>query len=339
MNQVTLPPVYRGHEIFEQRAASLPWHIADVALQDYWEHTGGGERIRVGVIDTGCDINHPDIIGRVLFTTNLSRNWRGKRGSETDCYDGNGHGTHVATTIAAMAPCCEFAIAKALADNGAGFNEDIAEAIDWCVDQGCHVINLSLGGSYDDPLTREAIGRAKAAGLLVFCATGNEASAVGYPARHAVGVGAIDRSRKLAWFSNTGKHVDLVGYGVDILAGVPGGGWQLMSGTSMATPWVTAIAVNRLNAEKKHLGEIYTNSDERMLELETFVTDLGPMGRDTSYGRGMPDLQKCFYERLDGGPDDSTDVDPIPNETIVGTLHGEQSGVAYKTTVQPVVDG
>lgn len=331
--------MYRGHEVYEQRAASLPWHIADVALEKHWEHTGGGTGILVGVIDTGCDISHADIKDRVLFGNNFSRNWRGKRGADGDYYDGNDHGTHVATTIAAMAPNSRFAIAKALADNGAGWNQDIAAAVDWCVDKGCNIINMSLGGSYDDPLTRQAIERAKQHGSLVLCATGNEASAVGYPARHAVGVGAIARDRKLAWFSNTGKHVDLVGFGVDILAGVPGGGWQLMSGTSMSCPWIAAIAANRLSAEKKFLGEIYTNSDERLKELETFVTDLGPLGRDTSYGRGMPDLEKCFYERLEGGPDDGTDVDPIPNEAIIGTLHGEQSGVAYKTTVQPVVDG
>ena len=296
MTQLHLPPVFRGQEIFDVKAQALPWHISDVRLQDYWEHTGGGEGVLVGVADTGIDEDHPDIAGRIDHKASFAHS---RRRREPDFYDGNGHGTHVATTIAGMAPKCRFAIAKVLSDNGSGSNDLVAEGIKWLTESGCRIINLSLGGPYDDPLTRDAVLYAKDRGSLVIIATGNEAAqAVGFPAQHGVGIGAVDRGRKLAWFSNRGKHVDLVGYGVDILAGVPGGKYQRMSGTSMATPWISGIAANRLSAELKHRGEIHTNSDERLLELETFVTDLGPEGRDTSYGRGMPDLHKVFYDNL-----------------------------------------
>ena len=336
--QLQLPPVWRDAEIFEIAGQSLPWHITDVALDTFWGKTRGGEGIRLGIVDTGIDPDHPLIMGKIRETANFSRNRRGLR--HKDAFDGNGHGTHVATTIAQMAPQAEFVIAKGLSDSGVGYSEDIADAIDYCVDEGCHIVNLSLGGSYDDPSTRSAIERGKRRDRIFFAATGNEAaSAVGYPARHCVGVGAVARDRQLAWFSNRGKHVDLVGYGVDILAGVPGGRYQKMSGTSMATPWVAAIAANRLSAEVAHRGEIYTNSDERLRELETFVTDLGPTGKDTSYGRGMPNLERLFSERLEPAtdPDEPTDIDP--GEAILLVGHGEHSGQPWKGELRVVRDG
>ena len=326
MTQLHLPPVYRGQHVYDTKAESLPWHIADVKLQGHWEHTGAGEGIKVGVADTGIDEDHPDIVDRI----EQAASFVGSRWRKPNYYDGNDHGTHVATTIAGMAPKCKFAIAKVLSDNGAGSNAGVAEGIRWLAEQGCHIINLSLGGPYDDPATRDAVIYAKVHGCLVIIATGNEsANAVGFPAQHGVGVGAVDRGRKLAWFSNRGKHVDIVGYGVDILAGVPGGRYQEMSGTSMATPWVAGIAANRLSAEIKHLGEMHTNSDQRLLELETFVTDLGPEGRDTSYGRGFIDLHKALYQNLSA--DEPPPADHL--EPISVMLQGQLSGTAYMPVV------
>lgn len=329
MTQLHLPPVYRGQEIFDTKAESLPWHITDVKLQDFWPHTDGGKGILVGVADTGIDEDHPAIAGRIDFAKAFLRV---RNGRKPDYYDGNHHGTHVATTIAGMAPDCRFAIAKVLGDNGAGSNAGVAAGVRELADVGCHVINLSLGGPHDDRETKAAVNYAKDRGCLVIIATGNEAAqAVGFPAQHGIGVGAVDRDRKLAWFSNRGKEVDLVGYGVDILAGIPGGRYQMMSGTSMATPWISGIAANRLSAELKHLGEIRTTSDARLLELETFVTDLGPQGRDTSYGRGMPDLKRCLFEGLEAAP---TDPEPPAEpgyvyEPITVILQGQQTGRPY----------
>ena len=333
MTQLHLPPVYRSQEVYDQRAQSLPWHITDVKLQDHWDHTGGGKGILVGVADTGIDPEHPAIAGRIDHAENFAG---GRQRHDLDYYDGNDHGTHVATTIAGMAPDCRFAIAKVLRDNGAGSNTGVANGIKRLADLGCHIINLSLGGPYDDPQTRAAVNYAKDKGCIVVIATGNEnANAVGFPAQHGLGIGAVDRGRKLAWFSNRGKHVDLVGFGVDILAGVPGGRYQAMSGTSMATPWISGVLANRLSAELKHLGSIYTNTDQRLLELETFVCDLGPGGRDTSYGLGMPDLLKGFYQRLKPTtePDPEPEPQPPKAEPIQVILQGQTSGKTYSPVV------
>ncbi len=322
MSQITLPPVYRGAEIDEVRAASLPYHLADQQLPQHWQHTGGGEGIVIGIADTGADERHPELERRILD---------GKcfvpRRDSSDWQDRNHHGTHVASTIAGtsvgVAPNAKLVIAKVLGDNGSGSNRGVAEGIRYLVESDVHIINLSLGGAYDDDDTREAVEYAISCGVLVVAATGNEqASHVSYPARHCIGVGAVDQSLKLAYFSNRGKHVDLVGYGVDIYAAIPRGRYQRMSGTSMATPYICGLLANRLSVERRLLGSVVTNTTEKLLELETLVTDLGPAGRDTSYGRGFPDLSRAFYE-IDAAPE------PSLSETLtlqVRTALGEYWG-------------
>lgn len=310
MSGVQLPPYYRESES-DVRALALPYHLADREFPRHWLHTDGGRGILVGVADTGIDPHHQEIAGRVY----ASRSFVGR-----SSFDGNDHGTHVATTIGGnavgVAPSCELAIAKVLGDNGAGSNRGVAEGIDWLVAEGCHIINLSLGGPTDDRETREAILRAIAAGVLVIAATGNErASQVGYPARHCVAVGAVDRAMKLAYFSNRGKDVDLVGYGVNVYAGIPRNRYAEFSGTSMATPFIAGCAANRLSAELKHLGKIVTKSADDLLKLETLVTDLGEAGRDTSYGRGFPDLGRALYEQLE--PPAPPVVTPPINPSVI----------------------
>lgn len=322
---VQLPPFWRETAPTSQRALAPPWHIADPELPKHWERTGGGHGIRVGVADTGIDIGHPEIAGRVLKV----RDAFGR-----DAADRNGHGTHCATTIAGsgvgVAPKAELLIAKVLDDNGSGDSRECAAGIDWLVNEGCHIISLSWGGSTDDEWTRQAVQRAIDAGCLVFAATGNErAKRVGYPASHCVGVGAVDRRLRLADFSNRGKDVDCVGYGVDILAGVPGGKYQSMSGTSMATPFIAGIAANRLSAELRTLGRIVTRSPADMLRLADYVKDLGPDGMDHSYGRGFPDLSNLFTKQL------SVDAPTIPAETVTARIEEVGTGRVWTGLLQP----
>jgi major intracellular serine protease len=318
---VQLPPYFRETRPTSVRAEALPYHVADPELPKHWQHTGAGDGIIVGICDTGVDYDHVEISGRVHAIKSFVGD---------SAFDGNGHGTHVASTIVGrsvgVAPRAKVAIAKVLEDNGSGSSEDVAHGVDWLVDAGCHIINLSLGGPQDDPFTRAAIERALAAGVIVIAATGNErANRVGYPARHCVAVGAVDRKLRLADFSNKGKDVDLVGYGVEVLAALPGNKYAAWSGTSMATPFIAGIAANRLSAEKKHLGRIVTRKPADILKLQSFVRDLGPAGFDTSYGRGFPDLTRCFYEQLDA----LKPVDPNDGDIWFGRIEHPASGVAF----------
>lgn len=307
MNPVQLPPYFREDAASSVRAQGMPYHLQDVHFDRHWVQTDGGAGILVGICDTGIDAAHPEFEGKQISGESFVSRRQGN-----GYHDGNDHGTHVAGIIAGKtvgcAPNADLFIAKVLGDNGSGSNQGVAEGIDACREAGCDIINLSLGGPYDDPATRDAIARAHAANILVFAATGNErASHVSYPAVHCIAVGAVDRALKLAYFSNTGKAVDLVGYGVDVYSSVPGGQYQRFSGTSMASPWVAGCFGCRQSAELKHLGEIRTKSPTDALQLETLVTDLGPAGRDPSHGRGFPDLNRGFYEMLDAERPQPTD--------------------------------
>lgn len=330
---VQLPPFFR-ESVSDVRIQGLPYHLADQQFPEHWKQTGGGENILVGVADTGIDDSHPEVKGKIYAMETFAGR---------SAFDGNDHGTHVASTIAGesvgVAPKAQLAIAKVLADNGSGSSVDVAKGIDWLVQQGCHIINLSLGGPRDDPYTREAVERAVAEGVLVCAATGNErASHVGYPARHCIAVGAVDRALKLAYFSNRGKDVDLVGYGVNLYAAIPGNRYAEFSGTSMATPFIAGCAANRLSAELKHEGSIHTRSAQDLLKLETLVIDLGPEGRDTSYGRGFPDLDNAFYQQIkEETPPANQPPEPVfLSEPMIVRLEGVGSGRLYKpATIYP----
>ena len=318
---VQLPPYFLEDSPSEVRAQGQPYHLGDAQMDRHWLYTDGGAGITVGICDTGIDASHPEFAGKqIQGETFVGR--RQVRGYE----DGHGHGTHVAGIVAGgsvgVAPHADLLIAKVLGDNGSGSNQGVAEGIDWLRENGADVINLSLGGPHDDPRTREAIALCHQAGVLVFAASGNErASRVGYPAVHCIAVGAVDRQLQLAYFSNRGSKLDLVGYGVSVYSAVPGGRYQRMSGTSMATPWVAGCFANRLSAELRHLGATRTTTPDDALKLETYTIDLGPTGRDRSYVRGFPDLDRGFYELLD----DRTPPAP-PTDSSVIIVHGAEHG-------------
>ncbi len=135
-----------------QPAQTLPWGITRIGADQSWtQSTGKG--IKIAVVDTGIDYMHPDldanVKGCVTFVTGTS-----------DCKDDNGHGTHVAGTIAAenndigvvgVAPDAWLYGVKVLNRKGSGWTSDVIAGIDWSNSNGMQVISMSLGSSYDDP--------------------------------------------------------------------------------------------------------------------------------------------------------------------------------------------
>jgi subtilisin family serine protease len=243
-------------------------------------NTGAG--VLVAVLDTGIDLLHPDLTGALL---------RDSRGNVVGCaaisglasvQDDNGHGTHVAGTIAAkytaggvvgVAPGVKLMPVKVLDHTGSGSYSSITAGIVWAADHGAKVLNMSLGGTAASNTLQAAVTYAANRGVQIVCAAGNNgaekvagASTVGYPARYAqcIAVGAwLDTDGKpgglgpqinwgfddtLAPFSATGPEVDIVAPGVAIRSTWPGGGYNVMSGTSMATPHVTGVMARILAA-------------------------------------------------------------------------------------------
>ncbi|GIE77648.1 hypothetical protein Aph02nite_35980 [Actinoplanes philippinensis] len=267
------------------------WDLPKIRTVEAWQKsTGAG--VTVAVIDSGVDSTHPDLAANVLSGFDATTD---REGPTTDRH---GHGTHVAGTIAAVtgnavgvsgfAPNVKILPVKVLGDNGSGNMSDTAQGITWAADHGAQVINMSLGGTQQVEAVSTAIAYARSKGVTVVAAAGNarqQGSPTSYPAADTgvIGVGATDSNDRVGVYSNAGDYVDVSAPGTDILSTSPGGQYKTMSGTSMASPHVAAIAA---------LLKSYRSSltpDQVETTLERSAVDLGAAGFDNDFGNGRID--------------------------------------------------
>lgn len=261
-------------------------------------------KVKVAVIDTGINYTLADFQGNVDM-----KNAYNYVSNNKDPMDDNDHGTHVSGIIAAksgngysMAGICadaQILPIKVLDANGSGNNENLAKAVKYAVDKGAKVINLSLGArkSNGDPIqpsecseVEKAFKYAKKKGVTIIAAAGNESKKnLSYPAnsKYTISVGAIDNRDKLAYFTNTGKGLDLVAPGVSIPSLIKNGEVAFLSGTSMACPAVAGVvaemyAVNSKMTPKKVANILKKNS-----------RDLGSKGYDKKFGAGCVNADKA----------------------------------------------
>jgi thermitase len=185
-------------------------------------------------------------------------------------------------------------ICKALRGGaGIGLTSDVANCIKWAHTHGAKVISMSLGGGASTTLqqaVRSAWENGGATGSVLVAAAGNDGdSTVSYPAGYAevVSVAATDDNDAKASFSNTNSDVEVAAPGVDVLSTIPGGQYATLSGTSMATPHASGVA-----GVLWQLFPADTASGIRS-RLDAAVDDLGPAGRDQSYGFGRVNLCKA----------------------------------------------
>ena len=296
------PPVYKPPPFVVQELLSpleaserVHWHISDFGILPVFAKGHKGAGIRVGVIDTGVDTNHLTV-GDLKGQVTESRDFTGSRHGVHDSF---GHGTHVAGIIGAVqgndrgtvgvAPDCKLYIAKALGDDGYGTSEQIVAAIDWLISCKVHIINMSLGSSQRDNAILAAIDRATQAGIIIICAAGNDGpDGSSWPAEYpsVVSVGAIDRNRRAAPFSSP-SSVDIAAPGVEVISTYKNGAYASLSGTSMASPWVTGVVVLRMSAELATFNEIKTNPTNVLKLLEAHAVDVGDTGPDPITGPGL----------------------------------------------------
>jgi subtilisin family serine protease len=208
----------------------------------------------IAVVDTGVDVTHPDLSGHLLLGS-AANCLSGICDRSASVADDEGHGTHVAgiaaalannqTGIAGVAFNSPLLPVKALDSTGTGSYAAISSAIAWAADHGAKVINLSLGGYAYSATLCAAVGSAVDAGVLVVAAAGNDGvSDPFYPAAcpGAVGVSATTSNDVKASFSNFGSpDVFVSAPGESIYSTYTGGGYTTLSGTSMATPFVSAL--------------------------------------------------------------------------------------------------
>ena len=249
-----------------------------------------GTGIKVGVLDTGCDYDHPDIFANYAGGYDFVN-------GDADPMDDAGHGTHVSGTIAAVrdglgvvgvAPAVELYCLKMLNSGGSGTFSDAVAAMDWAIENGLQVTNHSYSSSRNPgTATRLAFENAATAGMISVAAAGNggnpggKGNTVAYPARFetVVAVAAVDAADERASFSATGGAVELAAPGVLINSAALGGGYTTMSGTSMASPHVAGVAALLIAAG-------FEPSQVRP-RLQSTAEDLGASGLDTFYGHGL----------------------------------------------------
>ena len=276
----------------EEPPQELPWGIdridAELSLND-------GSGVTVCVVDTGIDRDHKDLQANIAGGKNFVQ--KGRKASPNKWDDDNGHGTHVAGTIAALdntfgvvgvSSGASLLGVKVLDRSGSGKLSDVIAGIEYCVNQNADVISMSLGTSSDVTAMSDAVNLAYANGVLIVAAAGNDySSPVSYPAAYdsVIAVSATTNSDTLASFSNIGSEVELAAPGVNILSTWNDGSYNTISGTSMATPHVSGVAALAIEANP-HLS----NEEIRSL-LQITADDLGVTGRDSYFGYGLVDAQ------------------------------------------------
>ncbi len=251
----------------------------------------------VAVIDTGVDPTHPLLQESLLPGANFIPH----AGAVAVAWsDGNGHGTHVAGVVLHNNPFVKILPVRVLDREGEGDIAPIAEGVVWAVDNGAQVLNISIGVSAEVPSDllplHAAVQYAKARNVVVVTAAGNDAEYGSPPAAPAlfdevIAVAATQNS-EVASFSNRNRYVDIATDGVDVLSSALGGGLVRMSGTSMASPKVSAIA-----AGLRTLNPTWTADDIRDQLLST-ADDRGVSGPDPVYGFGELNSYRAFTSTL-----------------------------------------
>lgn len=279
-------------KVYKLHSETIPWGVRKISAPSVWNRVQGGG-IRIGIIDTGIDRTHPDLTRRVAGGVNVV-------GSGSPFVDRNGHGTHIAGTIAAalngsgiagIAPRASLYAIKAFGADGTGSSADVIEGIEWAIENRMDILNMSFGSAHGSRAERNAITAARKAGIVMIAASGNSGGSVDYPARYAdvIAVGAINIRNRVPAFSSRGRGLNFVEPGVNILSTWPGGEYRKLSGTSMASAHLTGIAAILL-AYYKNL----TPPDLFRLLKNSAVSISVPRARQ---GYGVVTLKKLAHKR------------------------------------------
>ncbi len=297
--------IFSASTFFNDPDIKLQYALESVEAEKAWKINEGNQSVIVAVTDTGADLNHPDL------KDNLVQGFTAINGT-TSPNDDNGHGTHVSGIISAisnnqkggvgLAPKCKVMPIKVLAASGQGNDSDIAEGIVWAVDHGAKIINMSLGGPEEGKTLENAMKYAYNSNVLVVAAMGNNGKKIkNYPAsyKNIIAVGATNEKNQIASFSNFGDWISVSSPGFKIYSTFPSykvdlsklgltANYTVLSGTSMSTPYVSALAAlvwsKNLNMSRADV--------RKKIEKNSF--DLDKKGFDELSGFGLISAYKSL---------------------------------------------
>ncbi|MGN7295761.1 S8 family serine peptidase [Ferdinandcohnia sp. SAFN-114] len=283
------------------------WHYDMIKAPQAWTVTNGSSAVKIAVLDTGIDHNHPSLANFV--NTSLGRTFVG--GTTMDV---QGHGTHVAGTIASYGSVsgvmqnASLIPVKVLGDDGSGSLYGITQGILYAANIDADVINMSLGGGGYNQSMDEAVQTATSQGTIVVAASGNDgASSISYPAAYSsvIAVGSVTSNRTRSSFSNYGSGLELMAPGSNIYSTYPNSRYTSLSGTSMATPHVAGVA-GLIRAANPNISV----SQARQILRDTAQE----AGSSTQYGYGIVDAHAAVVAASGGGG--TTPPPPTSTETV-----------------------
>ncbi|WP_340819906.1 PKD domain-containing protein [Methanolobus sp. WCC4] len=325
---------------------TTPWGIEKIgASQVHSEYANTADGIKVAILDTGIDYNHPDLddnyVGGYDFVNN-----------DNDPWDDQYHGTHCAGTVAAedntegvvgVAPAADLYALKVLDSSGSGYYSSIISALEWAVENDIDVASMSLSGPSDLNTLRKACDNAYNSGVVLVAAAGNDyGGSVDYPAAYdsVIAVSATNENDIIADFSNIGPQVEIAGPGVNVYSTFPTryGSYYYLGGTSMATPHVTGTVALLLNtvipADYDTNGNSNWDPDEVRERLHDTAYDLGDDGKDDYYGYGLVDAYAAVNYEPAGNQAPVASMTITPEITRIGdTITFNASGSTDDDTI------
>lgn len=307
------------------------WALDHIRAHDAWTVEAGDPAVVVAIIDTGIDLDHPELQAQLWVNPGETVNGIDDDGNgyvddvlgydfvngDQTPDDDNEHGSHVAGIVAAIrnnsigvagTANVKVMALKVLNFEGTGSYSAIAEAINYAVDNGADVINMSLGGGGYSAAVEAACQYAAANNVVVLAASGNEStSSISFPSSlpSCIAVGAVDINNNLADFSNYGYGIELVAPGVDIASTVPHSDYASFDGTSMASPYAAGVA-----ALMRSAFPAMSAADVRAWLAGT-ATDQGVPGYDTTFGYGCVDAYNAVT--MAGSPVAPPSTGPDPS--------------------------